>query len=69
VFLPKKISYFKDNNKIITRNCIEIFTKFYGKIPIVIQGSRAGKAVPARGVLADILKLSEKIKSTELLWV
>ena len=58
MFLPKKVSYFKDNNKIITRNRIEIFTKYNGEIPIVIQG--AGKVVTARGVLADILNLSEK---------
>lgn len=49
-------------------NSIEIFTKSYGKIPIVIQGAGAGKAVTARGVLTDILKLSEKIKSKELVW-
>lgn len=50
-------------------NIIEIFTKSYGEIPIVIQGAGAGKAVTARGVLADVLKLSEKIKSKELSWV
>ena len=46
-------------------NLIEIFTESYGEIPIVIQGAGAGKAVTARGVLTDILKLSEKIKKTE----
>lgn len=43
-------------------NLIEIYTKSYGEIPIVIQGAGAGKAVTARGVLTDILKLAEKIK-------
>jgi len=48
-------------------NLIEIYTQSYGEIPIVIQGAGAGKAVTARGVLADILKLSEKIK--EAIWL
>jgi aspartokinase/homoserine dehydrogenase 1 len=43
-------------------NLIEIYTKSYGEIPIVIQGAGAGKQVTARGVLADILKIAEKIK-------
>ena len=50
-------------------NLIEIYTKSYGDIPIVIQGAGAGKAVTARGVLADILKLSEKIKIKNEVWV
>lgn len=47
-------------------NLIEIYTKSYGEIPIVIQGAGAGKEVTARGVLSDILKIAEKIKITEL---
>ena len=43
-------------------NLIEIYTKSYGEIPIVIQGAGAGKAVTARGVLTDMLKIAEKIK-------
>jgi aspartokinase/homoserine dehydrogenase 1 len=43
-------------------NLIEIYTSSYGEIPIVIQGAGAGKQVTARGVLADILKIAEKIK-------
>lgn len=39
----------------------EIYTESYGERPIVIQGAGAGAAVTARGVLSDILKLSEKI--------
>lgn len=46
-------------------NLIEIYTKSYGEIPIVIQGAGAGKQVTARGVLNDVLKISEKIKLKE----
>lgn len=46
-------------------NLIEIYTKSYGEIPIVIQGAGAGKKVTARGVLSDILKIAEKIKLKE----
>lgn len=46
-------------------NLIEIYTESYGAIPIVIQGAGAGKEVTARGVLTDILKISEKIKAFE----
>lgn len=38
---------------------IEIYSKSYGENPIVIQGAGAGKEVTARGVLSDILRLSE----------
>ena len=48
-----------------TDNIIEIFTQSYGDNPIVIQGAGAGKQVTARGVLTDILKISEKIKMKE----
>ena len=48
-----------------TDNLIEIYTKSYGEIPIVIQGAGAGKQVTARGVLNDILKIAEKIKLKE----
>ncbi|WP_298308301.1 aspartate kinase [Flavobacterium sp.] len=50
-------------------NLIEIYTKSYGEIPIVIQGAGAGKAVTARGVLSDILKFAEKIKVKNEVWV
>jgi len=49
-------------------NLIEIYTKSYGEIPIIIQGAGAGKEVTARGVLSDILKLSYKIKINETVW-
>ncbi len=50
-------------------NIFEIYTKTYGEIPIVIQGAGAGKNVTARGVLNDILQISEKIKIQELVWI
>lgn len=40
----------------------EIYTESYGEQPIVIQGAGAGAAVTARGVLSDILKLSERLE-------
>ena len=49
-------------------NLIEIHTKSYGEIPIVIQGAGAGRSVTARGVLTDILKVAEKIKTKEAIW-
>lgn len=50
-------------------NLIEIYTESYGEIPIVIQGAGAGKQVTARGVLTDILKIAEKIKIKEAVWL
>lgn len=49
-------------------NLIEIYTKSYGEIPIVIQGAGAGKEVTARGVLTDILKIANKIKIKEAIF-
>ncbi|WP_306354009.1 aspartate kinase [Flavobacterium sp. '19STA2R22 D10 B1'] len=45
---------------------IAIFTDSYGDNPIVIQGAGAGKEVTARGVLTDILKVAEIIKTKEI---
>lgn len=39
----------------------EIYTESYGDRPLVIQGAGAGAAVTARGVLSDILKLTDKL--------
>ncbi|WP_026837602.1 aspartate kinase [Gillisia sp. JM1] len=39
----------------------EIYTKSYGNRPIVIQGAGAGASVTSRGVLSDLLKISEKL--------
>lgn len=49
-------------------NLIEIYTKSYGEIPIVVQGAGAGKEVTARGVLTDVLKIADKIKIKEAVW-
>jgi homoserine dehydrogenase len=46
-----------------TETIFEIYTQSYGKIPIVIQGLGAGKQALARGVLTDVLKVVEKIKT------
>tara|TARA_B110000503_G_C7125870_1_gene404565 strand:+ start:573 stop:1673 length:1101 start_codon:yes stop_codon:yes gene_type:complete len=46
-------------------NLIEIYAKSYGEIPIVIQGAGAGKQVTARGILIDILKITDKIKNKQ----
>lgn len=50
-------------------NIIELYTQSYGEIPIVIQGAGAGRAVTARGVLTDVLKIAEKIKIKEAIWL
>lgn len=39
----------------------EIYTESYGAQPLVIQGAGAGKAVTARGVLGDILKVAQSL--------
>lgn len=39
----------------------EIYTESYGNQPLVIQGAGAGKAVTARGVLGDILKVAQSV--------
>lgn len=39
----------------------EIFTESYGENPLVIQGAGAGKEVTARGVLTDVIKISNAI--------
>ena len=39
----------------------EVFTESYGSNPLVIQGAGAGKAVTARGLLSDIIKLSNRL--------
>jgi len=39
----------------------EIFTESYGEYPLVIQGAGAGKQVTARGLLSDVIKLSNRL--------
>lgn len=49
-----------------TDNIIEIYTESYCKQPLVIQGAGAGKAVTARGVFSDILKLSSYLQKVNV---
>ena len=42
-------------------NLICFYTKRYGKNPLVVQGSGAGNDVTAMGVLADLLKVVERL--------
>jgi len=42
-------------------NIFEIYTESYGDQPLVIQGAGAGAAVTARGVVSDVLKLSQRL--------
>lgn len=42
-------------------NIFEIFTRRYGRLPLVIQGAGAGTGVTAAGVLSDILKIGDRI--------
>ncbi|MDR9457945.1 MAG: aspartate kinase [Salegentibacter sp.] len=42
-------------------NIFEIYTESYGEQPLVIQGAGAGAAVTARGVVCDVLKLSQRL--------
>lgn len=45
-------------------NLIEIYTKSNGVNPIIIQSAGSGKEIAARGVLNDILKISDLIKQS-----
>jgi len=49
----------------------EIYTESHGDVPIIVHGNSSGKktAVIARGILTDILKVSEKIKIKEVIWL
>jgi aspartokinase/homoserine dehydrogenase 1 len=49
-----------------TDNLIEIYTESYNEQPLVIQGAGAGKAVTARGVLSDILKLCAHLQKVNV---
>ncbi len=47
----------------------EIYTQSYAKKPIVIQSAAASRQAIARGVISDILKIAEKIKNKEAVWL
>ncbi|CCG83067.1 putative ABC transporter [Taphrina deformans PYCC 5710] len=42
-------------------NIIAFYTDRYGKQPLIVQGAGAGAAVTAMGVMADVLKIGERI--------
>jgi homoserine dehydrogenase len=47
----------------------EIYTQSYADVPIVIQSASPCKQAISRGIIADILKVSEKIKNKEAVWL
>ena len=47
----------------------EIYTQSYDKVPIVIQSASPCKQAISRGIITDILKVSEKIKNKEAVWL
>ena len=47
----------------------EIYTQSYADVPIVIQSASACKQAISRGVITDILKVAEKIKNKEAVWL
>lgn len=49
----------------------EIYTQSRGNIPIVVHGDNSGKKTTtiSRGILTDILKVAEKIKIKEAIWL
>lgn len=49
----------------------EIYTESRGNVPIVVHGDNSGKKTTtiSRGILTDILKVAEKIKIKEAIWL
>ncbi|MEN2414081.1 aspartate kinase [Flavobacterium mesophilum] len=47
----------------------EIYTQSYTNVPIVIQSASPTKQAISRGIIADILKVAEKIKNKEAVWL
>lgn len=47
----------------------EIYTQSYADVPIVIQGASPCRQAISRGIITDILKVSEKIKNKEAVWL
>jgi len=49
----------------------EIYTQSRGNVPLVVRGNNSGKKteIIARGILTDILKVAEKIKIKETIWL
>lgn len=47
----------------------EIYTKSYADIPIVIQSAPPCKQAISRGIITDILKIVERIRTKEAVWL
>lgn len=47
----------------------EIYTQSYANTPIVIQSASPCKQAISRGLITDILKVAEKIKNKEAVWL
>lgn len=47
----------------------EIYTQSYADVPIVIKSASACKQAISRGIITDILKVAEKIKNKEAVWL
>lgn len=47
----------------------EIYTESYSNTPIVIQSAAPCRQAISRGIITDILKVSEKIKNKEAVWL
>ncbi len=47
----------------------EIFTKSYANVPIVIQSAPPCKQAISRGIITDILKIAERIRNKEAVWL
>lgn len=47
----------------------EIYTQSYADVPIAIQSASACKQAISRGIITDILKVADKIKNKEAVWL
>lgn len=47
----------------------EIYTKSYANVPIVIQSAPPCKQAISRGIITDILKIAERIRNKEAVWL
>ncbi|WP_035646801.1 MULTISPECIES: aspartate kinase [unclassified Flavobacterium] len=47
----------------------EIYTQSYADVPIVIQGASPCRQAISRGIITDILKVADKIKNKEAVWL
>ncbi|MBS7252847.1 homoserine dehydrogenase family protein [Flavobacterium branchiicola] len=47
----------------------EIYTQSYAEVPIVIKSASPCKQAISRGIITDILKVADKIKNKEAVWL